>query len=70
MSRDERERFAIDIDTKDVRPAASLAFALLNDRDRKVRDVVQGAVRSDDITPIVWSMREDFRERLAAGETS
>lgn len=54
------------VDTKDVRPADSSAFAILNDRDRKVSDAVQDALRSYDITPIVWSNREEFRERLAA----
>jgi hypothetical protein len=54
------------VDTKDVRPANSLAFAVLNDRERKVSDAVQDALRSYDITPITWSKREEFRERLAA----
>ena len=54
------------VDTKDVRPADSLAFAVLNDRVRKVSDAVQDALRSYDITPIAWSKREEFRERLAA----
>ena len=54
------------VDTKDVRPADSLAFAILNDRDHKVSEAVQDALRSYDITPIAWTKREDFRERLAA----
>lgn len=54
------------VDTKDVRPADSLAFAILNDRERKVSDAVQDALRSYDITPLAWSRREEFRERLAA----
>lgn len=51
------------VDTKDVRPANSLAFAVLNDRERKVSDAVQDALRSYDITPITWSKREEFREQ-------
>lgn len=54
------------VDTKDVRPADSLAFAVLNDCNRKVSDAVQDALSSYDITPIAWSKREEFRERLAA----
>jgi hypothetical protein len=54
------------VDTKGVRPADSVAFAVLNDRDRTVSDAVQDALRSYDITPIAWSHREQFRERLAA----
>ena len=54
------------VDTKDVRPSDSLAFAILNDRDHKASEAVQDALRSYDITPIAWTKREDFRERLAA----
>lgn len=54
------------LDTKEVRPSDSQAFAILNDRDRQIGDAVQDALRSYDITPIAWSKREDFRERLAA----
>ncbi len=54
------------VDTKDVRPADSLAFAMLNDRDHKVSEAVQDALRSYDITPIAWTKREEFKERLAA----
>nr|WP_233170939.1 DUF1829 domain-containing protein [Herbaspirillum sp. ASV7] len=54
------------VDTKDVRPPDSLAFAALNDRDRKVSDPVKEALLSYDITPIVWSKREEFRGRLVA----
>jgi len=53
------------VDTKERRPADSVAFAVLNDRDRTVSDAVQDALRSYDITPIAWSHREQFRERLA-----
>ena len=54
------------VDTKDVRPADSVAFAVLNDRDRKVSDAVNDALHSYDITPLPWSKREEYRERLAA----
>lgn len=54
------------LDTKEVRPSDSQAFAILNDRDRQVGDAVHDALRSYDITPIAWSKREEFREQLAA----
>lgn len=54
------------LDTKEVRPSDSQAFAILNDRDRQIGDAVQDALRSYDITPIAWSKREEFRERLTA----
>jgi hypothetical protein len=55
------------VDTKEVRPADSQAFAILNDRDRQAaNESVQDALRSYNITPIAWSRREEFKERLAA----
>jgi hypothetical protein len=54
------------LDTKEVRPSDSQAFAILNDRDRQIGDAVQNALRSYGITPISWSKREEFGERLAA----
>lgn len=54
------------VDTKDVRPSDALAFAILNDRERKITDAVRDALQSYDITPMPWSQRDEFRERLAA----
>ena len=54
------------LDTKDVRPLDSQAFAILNDRNRQISDAVQDALRSYDIIPVSWGRREEFRERLAA----
>ncbi|MCL2591700.1 MAG: DUF1829 domain-containing protein [Betaproteobacteria bacterium] len=54
------------VDTKDVRPANSRAFAILNDRDRQIVNSIQDALRNYEITPITWSKREDFSEQLAA----
>lgn len=54
------------VDTKEVRPPDSQAFAILNDRDKKVSDAIQDALRSYDITPLPWSTRSDFVNRLAA----
>jgi len=54
------------LDTKDVRPADSIAFAVLNDREHKVSNPVVEALRNYNITPISWSQRNDFSEKLAA----
>ena len=54
------------IDTKDVRPADSRAYAILNDSERQVADNVVNAVRSYGISPMLWSEREKTREDLAA----
>jgi hypothetical protein len=54
------------VDTKEVRPPDSQAFAILNDRDRQIGNAVHDALRSYDIMPIAWSKRGEFRERLAA----
>lgn len=44
------------VDTKDARPSDSLAFAVLNDSNRKVSNAVEDAFRSYGITPIEWSL--------------
>lgn len=54
------------IDTKEVRPADSKAFALLNDSEQSISSAVLDALRSYDVTPVYWSKREDVREELAA----
>lgn len=54
------------VDTKNVRSSDALAFAILNDRGRNITDAVRDALQSYDITPMPWSARDEFRERLAA----
>jgi len=54
------------IDTKEVRPPDSKAFAVLNDSERTVSSAVIDALHNYDVMPIPWSHREDFREELAA----
>lgn len=54
------------IDTKNARPEASRAYAILNDSEREAPSGVIEAMRSYDIKPIVWSERERVREELAA----
>lgn len=54
------------IDTKDVRPANSRAYAFLNDSDVTPSAAVVDALKSYDVHPVLWSSREDVREQLAA----
>ena len=54
------------VDTKEARPTNSVAYAVLNDREKTIADGVVEALKSYDITPLPWSQREEFKERLAA----
>ena len=54
------------IDTKEVRPPDSKAFALLNDSETTVSSAVLDALSSYDVQPVPWSKREEVREELAA----
>lgn len=54
------------VDTKESRPANSIAYAVLNDRDRTISDAVTEALTSYEIGPLPWSKRDEFREQLAA----
>jgi hypothetical protein len=54
------------IDTKEVRPRDSQAYALLNDSEQTVPDAVSDALQSYNVTPIPWSKRDTVRDTLAA----
>lgn len=54
------------IDTKEVRPPDSRAYALLNDSDQALSSAVVDALRSYEVQPVPWSEREQVREELAA----
>ncbi len=54
------------IDTKDVRPPESRAYAILNDQEQKIAPAVQEALKSYDIKPVAWSLRDEVRKELAA----
>jgi hypothetical protein len=54
------------IDIKEVRPATSKAYAILNDMEYRVSETVQDALKSYDVKPIVWSNRDSVMEELAA----
>jgi len=54
------------IDTKEVRPSDSRAYAFLNDSEHAIPTPVFDALRNYEVTPIPWSNRENIREELAA----
>jgi hypothetical protein len=54
------------IDTKDVRPPDSRAYALLNDTEQAVPPPVIEALHNYDVRPVEWSKRERALEELAA----
>lgn len=63
--RETAEAFAFAwIDTKEVRPPDSRAYAFLNDTEQKVTSTVVDALRSYDVTPVLWSQREQIRTEL------
>lgn len=53
------------IDTKDVRPDNSIAYALLNDFDHPPAPAVIDALKNYGIKPALWSKREELKEELA-----
>src|SRR3990172_82051 len=54
-SRDTAEAVAFKwIDTRNVRPPESRAYALLNDQERPVSNAVLAAIRNYEMTPVVW----------------
>jgi len=66
-NKDTAENFIFSwLDTREVRPASSLAVAVLNDQDKTVPSGVLDALNQYEIEPILWSQREASRERLAA----
>ena len=54
------------LDTKDVRPPESKAYALINDDEKEIISDIEGVCVNYDITPVAWSKKEEYRERLAA----
>ncbi|MBU4304080.1 MAG: DUF1829 domain-containing protein [Candidatus Omnitrophica bacterium] len=66
-NRNTAERFAFSwIDTKDVRPANSLAYAFLNDSDHTPISTVVDALKNYGVKPLLWTKREEFKEELVA----
>lgn len=54
------------IDTKEVRPPESKAYALLNDLEHSISSNVFDALRNYDVHPIPWSQRDQIQDELAA----
>ena len=54
------------IDTKEVRPSQSRAFAFLNDADHTPSSSVTDALNNYSVQPVPWSQREEVRDLLAA----
>ena len=54
------------LDTKEVRPPASRAYALLNDQQRPVPESITDALESYSVTPVPWSRREEVAAELNA----
>lgn len=54
------------IDTKEVRPPDSRAFAFLNDTEQTPSVAVLDALRNYEVDPVLWSEREAVEETLAA----
>lgn len=53
-------------DTRDVRPANSIAYAVLNDMEKEVSPDVASALHQYDVKTILWSQRGEYVEELAA----
>lgn len=54
------------IDTKEVRPPESRAYAILNDSEHPISESVLDAMRNYDVRPVLWSGRDQVRHELAA----
>jgi len=54
------------IDTKEVRPDNSRAYAFLNDSEHVPSASVIDALKNYDVNPVFWSRRDEVREELAA----
>ena len=54
------------IDTKEVRPPESRAYAILNDSEHPISESVLDAMRNYDVRPVLWSGRDQVRLELAA----
>jgi len=53
------------IDTKNIRPLNSQAYAFLNDSENAVSSNVTSAIMSYDVHPVLWSKRTEAIDQLA-----
>ena len=64
-NRDTVQSFAFSwLDTKDVRPTNSMAYAVLNDSDDHLASNVMDALKSYGVKPVLWSKRKAVEEEL------
>ncbi len=54
------------VDTKEVRPPDSKAYAFINDLEQDVSSAVIDALWSYNVNPVIWSKRDEMREELVA----
>lgn len=54
------------VDTRESRSQDAVAFAILNDEGRSISSAVTEALGSYEITPMLWSKRDEMLARLAA----
>lgn len=54
------------IDTKEVRPPESRAYAILNDSEHVISESVLDAMRNHEVRPVLWSGRDQVRQDFAA----
>jgi len=54
------------IDTKDVRAPDSKAYAILNDKERRIPEEVPTALENYGVLPLMWSKREQYIPELIA----
>jgi len=54
------------VDTKDIRSKGSQAYAILNDSEKPISTNVVSAFKPYDMTPLLWSQREDHLYKLTA----
>jgi hypothetical protein len=54
------------IDTKDARTSDSKAYAILNDKERRIPEEVPTALENYGVFPLMWSKREKYVAELSA----
>ncbi|WP_341789905.1 DUF1829 domain-containing protein [Rickettsia endosymbiont of Polydrusus tereticollis] len=66
-TKDKANSIIIDwLDTKEVRSSDAKAYTLINDNEKSVLDNFQETLKSYEITPVLWSKRDNFKNELAA----
>ncbi|MFH7326476.1 DUF1829 domain-containing protein [Desulfurivibrio sp. C05AmB] len=54
------------LDTREARSPEATAFAVLNDEGRQISPSVIEALQNYEITPMIWTRRDEMLDRLAA----